>query len=284
MVSDFQNIEEKFFIVNDLKIHTIISGQGEPIFLLHGFPDFWYGWKKIIDGLNDEFRLIVPDLRGYNLSDKPNDVEEYQVEYLIDDVKKLSQKLNIEKFTLVGHDWGGVISWIFAENYPGLLNKLIILNAPHPKIFQDKLKTSDTQKKASSYIFEFLKPNGEKNLLRNNYQLLKLAVFGTAKNRKAFSEEDKQKYVEAWSQPGAITAGVNYYRANRTYEGLTGNVNVPTLVMHGLKDRFVTPRVLDGLSEYVEDLKVKKNPKASHWIMHDDPDFVIKNIREFVKT
>ncbi|MEJ2277049.1 MAG: alpha/beta hydrolase [Candidatus Lokiarchaeota archaeon] len=129
-----QEAEEKYIDSNEVKLHTLIFGSGKPVILLHGFPDFWYGWKDIILGLKEEFKLIVPDLRGYNLSDKPENQESYKIQYLIEDVRSICQTLQLEKVTLIGHDWGGMIAWIFAEQHPELLNKLIILNAPHPKI------------------------------------------------------------------------------------------------------------------------------------------------------
>jgi pimeloyl-ACP methyl ester carboxylesterase len=278
----FNEIEEKFVNTNGIKLHTIIIGSGEPLILLHGFPDFWYGWKNVILGLKDKFKLIVPDTRGINLSDKPDGSENYKLEILVEDIKGLSEELKLDKFNLVGHDWGGMISWALAEKYPEILKKLIILNAPHPKIYRKLITKDNDQKKASGYIFRFLK-EGENFLLENDYQALKLAVFGTAKKSNAFSAFDKEKYMEAWSQPGALAAGVNYYRANRRYEEWTGIINVPTLVIFGMKDIFVLPKVLDGLQDYIKDIKIVKSNESSHWVMHDDPKLVNSSIIDFVK-
>ena len=279
----FDEINEKYIeCYKGIKLHTIIIGNGEPIILLHGFPDFWYGWKKVILGLKDKFKLIVPDLRGYNVSDKPEGEENYKLELLINDIKTLAENLNLGTFYLAGHDWGGMISWIFAEKYPDMVRKLIILNAPHPKVFQEKISKNKTQRRASGYIFQLLKPGGEQALIRNDYQLLKFAVFGTARKKDAFTEDDKKKYFEAWSQPGAILGGVNYYRANRGFEGWTGVINVPTLVIHGMKDNYVTPVVLEGLDNYIKDLQIVRSENASHWVMHDDPELVNSSIRDFI--
>ena len=144
-----ESIEEKYIEVNGIKLHTIIAGSGEPLILLHGFPDFWYGWKDVIEGLNQDFKLIVPDTRGINLSDRPEGVNNYGIKVLIDDVKKLSEQLNLGKFILCGHDWGGAIAWAFAEEHPELLKKLVIINAPHPKALQSAIRTSKEQRKAS---------------------------------------------------------------------------------------------------------------------------------------
>ena len=271
-------LEEVFIETNGIMLHTIIVGTGEPLILLHGFPEFWYCWLKVIPFLKDDFKLIIPDMRGYNLSDKPKGIENYKLEILIEDIKGLSENLGLEKFNLAGHDWGGAVAWIFAEKYPELLNKLIILNSPHHKIFTEKLRTDKNQQKASFYIFEFYKPNGEKFIIENNYEQLKKFVF-----TENFSDLEKKKYIEAWSQPGAIEGTVNYYRANRSFKEWTGIIEVPTLVLWGMKDLFLTPQLLDGLSNYVKDLRIEKNEESSHWITHDAPEFVSLKIREFIK-
>ena len=279
----FNQIEEKYIEgYNGVKLHTVIIGNGEPIILLHGFPDFWYGWKYVILGLQDDFQLIIPDTRGINLSDKPEGAKNYQIDILVDDIKELANKLNIKKFTLVGHDWGGAISWAFGYKYPELLNKLVIINAPHPKIFRKKIEKNPKQRRSSGYIFQLLKPGGEQSLLKNEMMGLKAAVFGTARKKNAFTEEDKQKYIDSWSQPNSILCGVNYYRANRTIEQSAENIEVPTLVIHGMKDNFVRPIVLEGLPEFVKNLQIVKAEKSSHWVMHDEPDLVASSIKDFV--
>lgn len=282
----FNEMEERFVEINGIKLHTVIIGSGEPLMLLHGFPDFWYGWRDIILGLKDKYRLIVPDMRGYNLSDKPEGVENYTLEILVDDIKRLSDALNLGKFSLAGHDWGGPVAWGFAEKYPESLKKLILCNGPHLVVMRKALGKSKSQQKASSYILEFIKPNSEKKLMDNDFQFLKMVVFGMVKKKNAISEFDKEKYIEAWSQPGAINAGLNYYRA--TFESLsktddwTGIINVPTLVIHGMKDIALTPKILEGLSDYVKDLKIVRVENASHWVMVDEPEVVISNIKEFL--
>ncbi|MFX1535019.1 MAG: alpha/beta fold hydrolase [Promethearchaeota archaeon] len=280
----FNEIEEQFIETNGIHLHTIIIGSGEPLILLHGFPDFWYGWKNVILGLKDKFKLIIPDMRGYNLSDKPKGTNNYNLKILVEDIRGISETLNIDKFNLAGHDWGGVVAWAFAEKYPTKLTKLIILNAPHPKIFQEKLRTDKAQQKASFYIFKFLEPEGESFLFENDFMWLKMAVFDSMKNKKDFTDLDKQKYLEAWSQPDTILNGVNYYRANLSFDEWTGVINVPTLVIWGMKDAALLPQLLEGLSDYVKDLKIVKSEHSSHWIMHDDPELVNVNIENFIKN
>ena len=282
----FNEMEERFVEINGIKLHTVIIGSGEPLMLLHGFPDFWYGWRDIILGLKDKYRLIVPDMRGYNLSDKPEGVENYTLEILVEDIKKLSEALNLGKFSLAGHDWGGPVAWGFAEKYPESLRKLILCNGPHLIVMREALSKSKAQQKASSYILKFIKPNSAKELIDQDFQFLKLVVFGMPKKKNAISEFDKEKYVEAWSQPGAINAGLNYYRAAFKSMSETGDwtgiINVPTLVIHGMKDIALTPKILEGLSDYVKDLKIVRVENASHWVMVDEPEVVISSIKEFI--
>ena len=278
----FKEIKDVYIDTNGIKLHTIVIGSGEPLILLHGFPEFWYCWKSVIPGLKEKFKLIIPDMRGYNLSDKPNDVKKYKMEYLIGDIKGLIEELNLKRVYLAGHDWGGVVAWAFAEKYPELLKKLIILNAPHPKIFQKNLRTDKKQQEASSYIFEFLKPQAEKKLYEDDYRRLKKAVFEDMFSKTNFTEFDKEKYIEAWSQPGAILGGVNYYRANTSFDEWTGIIELPTLVLWGMKDVALLPPQLEGLSDYVKNLKIVRSENSSHWITHDDPDLIISSIKEFV--
>jgi pimeloyl-ACP methyl ester carboxylesterase len=274
---------KEIYVESDgVSLHTMIFGSGKPVILLHGFPDFWYGWKDAIMGLRDDFKLIVPDLRGYNLSDKPENLEKYDMEYLINDINAISDNLGMESFYLVGHDWGGVIAWVLTELYPEKVIKLIILNAPHPKIFGKKIQSNEEQRKASSYIFKFLKPKGHEYLIEKNFEALKLAVFSFAK--KKYSEDDKKRYLEAWAQPGAIVGGVNYYRANIDFSRFSGKIKVPTLVIHGMKDKAVRPIVLEGLENYVENLTISKIEDASHWVMHDQPELVNSKIKSFIKS
>ena len=280
-MSILNEIKFEYIQLDDLKLHVATIGNGPPLLLLHGFPDFWYGWKNIIQRLKNDYHLIIPDMRGYNLSDKPVGVENYKMEFLIKDIKDLADILGIDTFFLAGHDWGGVIAWCFAEKYPERVKKLMILNAPHPKIFQERLRNDKAQQKASFYIFEFLKPHGEKFVIENDYKWLKWAVFKGIINQEEFSEFDKNEYLKAWTRPGAILGGVNYYRANTTFNNWTGHIKVPTVVIHGMKDVAVLPSILDDLPNYVQDLKIIRAENASHWVMHDDPNLVVSTIRDF---
>jgi pimeloyl-ACP methyl ester carboxylesterase len=270
--------EEHYVTLDDITLHVMTTGMGRPIILIHGFPDFWYAWNNVVPLLKNEFKLIIPDMRGYNKSDKPGALQEYTMNKLVDDILGLAKHFKLDKFYLVGHDWGGVSAWIFAEKYPNMLKKLMIINAPHPKIFQEKLRTDKAQQKASFYIFRFMKEGGA-FLKENDYFWLKKAVFEGTYKKDAFSEKDKVKYLEAWSQPNALMSGVNYYLANTNFNEWTGKISVPTIVLHGMKDTAVLSSVLDDLPEYVPHLKVIRILEASHWVMFDAPEIVATIIR-----
>ncbi len=263
-------IEEKYIKTNGIKLHTVIIGSGEPLILLHGFPDFWFGWKKLIPLIKDRYQLIIPDMRGYNLSDKPEGVENYRVELLIEDIIGLIDHFGFKSVYLAGHDWGGVLSWFVAEKYPNKIKKLAIINGPHLKIFQSKLKNDEAQKKASSYIFRFLQPDSEKIVLANNFQVLRGGL-----------KEDEDKYMAAWSQPGSITCGINYYRANMEYDDWSGIIKMPTLVIHGMKDGAILPGVLDGLDKFVQNLKIVRAEELRHSAMKEDPQMVASEFINF---
>ncbi len=282
MNTTLNEFQVKKIEINGISLHTVIAGSKsakKTLILLHGFPDFWYGWINVIKGLKEHFRLIIPDMRGYNLSDKPEKVEDYHIDLLVRDVKKLAEYFNLKEFSLIGHDWGGVVAWVFSERYPDMLNNLVILNAPHPKIFQKKLQTDPDQQRASYYISKFLKSNDVDFLFEDNFSWLRRAVFEEIKNQRDFTEIDQERYIEAWSKPNALKSGVNYYRANMNFDKLSGIIDVPTLVIWGMKDRALLPSQLDGLSEYVKDLTIVESKNSSHWIMFEDPKIIIDNIK-----
>src|SRR5258708_35074377 len=180
---------------------------------VHGFPEFWYEWKNQLAEFGRDYQAVAPDMRGYNLASKPAEVDQYQIKYLVEDVRALAEKLGHKKFILVAHDWGGAVAWAFAMAHPDYLEKLVIINAPHPGVFQRELRENPAQQKASQYMIMFRSAQAEQTLSANNYATLVQAVLGAGLKTGVFTEADKQAYIEAWSQPGALTGGLNYYRA-----------------------------------------------------------------------
>jgi len=278
----------RYLEVNGVNLHMVEEGSGPCIILLHGFPEFWYAWKNQIQPLSKNFRVVAPDMRGYNLSEKPEGAKNYRREVLVEDIRSLIEALGEKQVTLVGHDWGGVVAWYFAEDFPEYLDKLVIINSPHHKVFARELQNNPSQQKASSYIQALVAPDGEEKCAENDYALLKNSIFNTTCSPESFSEEDKKAYVEAWSQPGALTAMINYYRARTatsTPEVTKGSSNekieTPTLVIWGEKDAFLLTGNLEGLDKYVKDLSIKRIPEATHWVQHEKPEQVSQTITDF---
>jgi pimeloyl-ACP methyl ester carboxylesterase len=280
--------------VNGVRLHYVSAGKGKLILFVHGFPEFWYGWKNQLTEFGQDYQAVAPDLRGYNLSSKPAPVDQYQTGYIVEDVYALVKCLGYRRFFLVGHDWGGVIAWILASRYPRSVERLIIINAPHPAVFARELRENPAQQQASQYMAMFRNPQAEQFLSANDYAGLVDSVLGEGLRQGYFTEEDRHSYVAAWSQPGALTGGLNYYRAAALGPSLRettqeehklpdGRIDVPTLVIWGEKDRYLLTGNLDGLDQFVPNLAVKRIPDASHWVVHEKPTLVNSYIRDFIE-
>jgi pimeloyl-ACP methyl ester carboxylesterase len=289
--------EHKFAEVNGVKLHYVTEGQGKLLLFAHGFPEFWYGWKKQLDEFGRDHQAVAPDLRGYNLSSKPADVDQYAVPLMVEDIRALAAHIGAKKFTLVGHDWGGVVAWAFAAAHPEMLEQLVIINAPHPAVFARELRENPAQQQASQYMLVFRSPQTEAFLSANNCAALVENILGEGLKKGYFNEEDKKAYVEAWSQPGALTGGLNYYRAAHigpptgeagefaAQAGLDPaafRIKVPTLVIWGEKDAYLLAGNLEGLDKFVPNLRVERIPEAGHWVVHEQPERVNRFIREFL--
>ncbi len=270
-------IKHEYADVNGVRLHYAVAGSGKLILFVHGFPEFWYAWKNQLTEFGRDHKAVAVDMRGYNLSSKPAEVDQYKVGVVIEDIRALAEKLGYKKFILVGHDWGGGIAWSFAIAHPGYVEKLVIINAPHPAIFARELRENPLQQKASQYMLEFRSPGAEAALSANHYAALLQGVAG------AFNEEDKETYVEAWSQPGALTGSLNYYRAARLEPPPADLViRVPTLVIWGEKDPFLLTGNLEGLDAFVPELTLERIPDATHWVVHEKAELVNTYIREFI--
>jgi pimeloyl-ACP methyl ester carboxylesterase len=285
-------LEHHYAEVNGVRLHYVRSGSGPLILFLHGFPEFWYAWKHQLAEFGKDHLAVAPDMRGYNLSSKPEGLDQYQMGVLVEDIRALAEHLGAKKFVLVAHDWGGAVAWAFAMTHPECLEKLIIVNAPHAGVFARELRDNPAQRKASEYMLFFRGDQAEAHLSANNCSALVKAVMGGG----AFTEEDKQAYIEAWSQPGALTGGLNYYRAMKAGPPAPGEstknrmaidparlmVKVPTLVIWGEKDTALLPGNLDGLDQFVPHLTIRRIPEGTHWVVHEKPDEVNRHIRAFL--
>lgn len=281
--------------VNGVRLHYAANGQGPLLMFVHGFPEFWYAWQGQLAEFGRDHFVVAPDMRGYNLSSKPAGVEQYAVPLLVEDLVTLADHLGHRRFTLVAHDWGGAIAWATALLHPDRLERLVIVNAPHPAIFQRLLAEHPGQQKASQYMLFFRSAEAEATLAADNFALLRQMVLGEGQPWGWATEADRTAYLEAWAQPGALTGGLNFYRAARVGPPAPGEaprnlagdlsgwvVQVPTLVIWGEKDTALLPENLDGLDRVVSDLTVRRVADGTHWVAHEHPALVNRHIREFL--
>lgn len=291
-------IRHDFAEVNGVQLHCASAGAGRLILFLHGFPEFWYAWKDQLVDLGRDFLAVAPDMRGYNLSSKPPEVEKYGVQYLVEDICALIRHLGAQRCCLAGHDWGGVVAWAVAMAAPAVVEKLVIVNAPHPAVFERELRSNPAQQSASQYMLTLRTPQAEALISADGFARFQEGILGEGLRQGYFTEADRQAYLEAWSQPGAVTGGLNYYRAAKIgprtgpddasprLAGEFGSLEVkaPTLVIWGEKDPYLLGGNLDGLEEYVYNLRIERLPDAGHWVVHQKSGTVNSLLREFLSS
>ncbi|MEW6444224.1 MAG: alpha/beta hydrolase [bacterium] len=291
MNADTSQLRHGYAQIEDgIKLHYVQQGDGPLALLLHGFPEFWYSWRHQIPFLAGKFKAVAPDLRGYNLSDKPRGVASYFVEKLTDDVRSLIRVLGAEKAIVVGHDWGGIIAWYLAAYHPEAVERLVVLNAPHPRAYLREMPRNFRQLRASWYVFMFQLPwLPEWYVRRERYLMLRKALRGWAHRKEAFSDEDLRLFEEAMSQPGCLTAAINYYRGlfrdRATLKRIRQfpTIAVPTLIIWAEDDRALTKDLTYGLDPYfAEPPRIRYIPRCSHWVQQEQPDQVNRYLEEFL--
>jgi pimeloyl-ACP methyl ester carboxylesterase len=275
-------VEHRFADINGIRMHYVEAGSGsETLVFLHGFPEFWYSWRHQIEAFAPEFRVVAPDLRGYNETENAGP---YDTGTLQEDVAALIRHLGEEKVHLVGHDWGGAVGWLLAINRPEILRSYVACNIPHPAMFQRGIR-NPRQLLRSWYVFFFQLPwLPEKFLARQRYQqLAKLLIDDTRPG--TFTREDIKAYLEAWRRQG-LAGGVNWYRAAlRQSQPLPDPpvVTVPTTLIWGEDDRALGKELTFGTEEFVPDLTVHYLPDTSHWVQQERPTEVNQFIREHLE-
>lgn len=284
---DVPSAESTYRDVNGVELHVVAAGnETDPlVVLLHGFPEFWYSWHRHIAPLVDAgYRVLVPDQRGYNASEKPARVRSYRVAELTQDVRELIDTEDCASAHIVGHDWGGVVAWYLAVEYPESIDRLGIINAPHPTAFQQMVRTNLRQLRKSWYAFYFQLPRlPEWASKRNNFQVLVAAMQDNA-NPGTFTEANMQRYRTAWAQDGALTAMMNWYRAlGRHPEELPQDrISVPTMVIWGDNDQALVSELAAKSIDYCEDGRLEQFSDATHWIHHEYPrqvaDLLLKHL------
>lgn len=277
-----------------------VALAGDPknpqVILLHGFPESHRTWRELVPRLDDRFFLVMPDQRGFAGSDLPQDVDDYRTDLLVDDIFALADALGIERFALVGHDWGGAIAWAIAIRGDPRLTRLGIVNSPHPVIFQKSLIEDQEQRLASQYMTAFRTPGLEKVVEANGFDWFFDRTFSPHVDVSIISDEERRQYIADWSQPGAFSAMLNWYRASKVIVPPPGvtvplpdwllrafpKVKVPTLVVWGLKDKALLPVQLDGLETLIDDVTVVRLPDAGHFAPWEAGDEVAGALGPFL--
>lgn len=277
--------QHEYITTNGIKLHYVTQGEGELMVMLHGFPEFWYSWRHQIPEFAQNFKVVAVDLRGYNESDKPSKQSAYVMDEFIKDIEGVIKGLGYDRCVLVGHDWGGAIAWSFAYAHPDMVERLIVLNLPHPAKFAEGFRTPQ-QLLRSAYIFFFQLPLLPELLLQaSDYQPIESAFKGMAVNKSAFTQADIEAYKDAAAKRGALTATLNYYR-NVWQQGLLnynwGILEVPTLMIWGEDDTALGKELTYGTEAYVRDFQIKYISNCSHWVQQEQPQLVNQYMREFL--
>lgn len=269
----FDDVEHHHADNNGVKIHYVTLGKGEPIVMIHGFPDFWYTWRHQMSALSGQFQVIAIDQRGYNRSEKPKGVEKYSMDLLVSDVAAVVRDTGNEKAIICGHDWGGMVAWIFSMSKPEMTEKLMILNLPHPRGLTRELAKNEQQAKNSAYARHFQTEGAHEQL--------------TAEGLSAWVKDEaaRERYVEAFERSD-FEAMLNYYKANYPrppYQAIDGPViavQCPTLVIHGLKDTYLLSDALNNTWDWIaNDLTLVTIPEAAHFVQHDAADKVNRTMQ-----
>jgi pimeloyl-ACP methyl ester carboxylesterase len=269
---------------DDVRLHYVEAGDGPLIVLLHGFPEFWFSWRLQIAPLAASgFRVVAPDMRGYNLSSRPAGVEPYGVDKLAADIRGLIRELGAESAMVVGHDWGGTVAWATAMYHPEVVDRLAILNAAHPRKLNEGLR-SPNQLRKLWYFFFFQLPAVPDRIVRAR----RFRFFRRYQRdaRPQYTPEETDRYVESWSQKGAPTALINYYRAavkqSKQVQEQLKPISAPTLIIWGQRDRYLGPKLAEPSREDVPGLdRVERLDHASHWVHHDEHNRVIQLLTDF---
>lgn len=280
--------ERRHRIVDDVRLHVVSAGDPDDplVVFLHGFPEFWYEWRAYVEPFVDAgYRVLVPDQRGYNLSEKPRGIDAYRLAQLSSDVAGLIASEGRDSAHVVGHDWGAFVGWDLALRRPAIVDRLGIVNVPHPSVFGRVLRTNPRQLLKSWYVFYHQLPRlPEWSASRANFAAWVQAMAGNAKPG-AFTETDLERYRRAWSEPGAPTAMINWYRAMVRHRDRPpcDRVQAPTLVVWGEDDQALVPEMAPMSVDYCEDGTLARFPSASHWLVHEHPDRVSELLLEHLE-
>lgn len=281
---DESKVEHRFVTNGDVKVHVAELGpkDGTPVVLLHGFPEFWWSWRHQMQPLADAgFRVIAPDLRGYGDSSKPRGIASYRIPLLLEDIAAVVRSSGRERAHIVAHDWGGTLAWHFAGRKPELVDKLVVMNGPHPDLYA-KLMFTRAQFPKSWYVLLYQLPFLPE-WRASKAETLTRALRGWSSKKERFDDRTMARFIEAFQKPGVATSAINYYRAAARFPaGRTPKIDAKTLVLWGENDRALDITNLDGLDRKVSDLRVVRIPGASHWVQTDAAEKVNEELLSFL--
>ena len=280
-VSGFRSpLESRVFRINGIVLHAVLAGpaRGKPLVFLHGFPESWFAWRLQIDHfVSSGYRVIIPDQRGYNLSDKPAGIANYSIDLLARDVVGILDTVADSSAFVVGHDWGAAVTWYLAARYPERVSRAAMLSVPHPRIFIKNLIISPAQLRKSWYLLFFQVPwLPECMLRRRDWALLVRALRNTSPPG-VFSDPDLEQYKKSWAKKGALTAMLNWYRAallrpsKFALDSEASRVKLPALLILGKKDQFVGEAMARESLRYCDDGHLEMIETATHWVQHEEP-------------
>ena len=286
-------IRHGYATVNGVRVHYVESGSGDQlVLLLHGFPEFWYSWRHQLDALGKKFHVVAPDMRGYNLSDKPTRVEDYRVDVIAGDVVGLIDHFGASRAAVIGHDWGATVAWAVAQRYPERVSKLAVMQVPPAAVWRANMSLRQVLR--SWYMFFFQLPRLPEWMIgRKNMAAIDRTFTDSVVRKGSFSAADIENYKEALRQPGALTSAVNYYRANIGRLASRGSksseaspnvrTNVPTLFIFAEQDFAILPETVRGVADHVNapfrELRIKD---SGHWVQNEAPEEVNRALIEFL--
>jgi pimeloyl-ACP methyl ester carboxylesterase len=283
------DLKHEYAQIGSVRLHYAQAGNGEKlVLLLHGFPEFWYSWRHQMVALSDDFTIIAPDMRGYNLSDKPPNIADYQTDKLVDDVLGLIRHFGREKAAIVGHDWGATVAWTVAQKHPEMVGKLAALQVPPVQVWRKN--QSLRQFLTSWYMFLFQLPVlPEWIASRNDFALLEESLRTKTVRKDVFTDADIAEYKKSWREENSLSSAINYYRANvfsrflAPRDDLNEKIKVPTLFIYGEKDFAILPETVKNVGEFIDapftEIRI---PDAGHWVQQEAAEEVNAVLRDFL--
>ena len=283
-------LEFRLFHINGIALHVVLAGpaSGKPLVFLHGFPEFWFAWRHQIDHfVASGYRVIMPDQRGYNLSDKPAGIASYSIDLLAKDVLGVLDTVTDSKAFIVGHDWGAVVTWYLAARYSERVSRTAMLSLPHPRIFIKNLIKNPAQLRKSWYLLFFQLPWLPERILQRRDWALLVRVLRDTSPPGVFSDADLEQYKKSWARKGALTAMLNWYRAalmcpsKFALDSKSSRVKVPALLIWGKNDQFAGEGMARESLQHCDDGHLEMFETATHWVQHEQPTRVNNLLSQF---